>query len=246
MRDKTEDQIRKGLKLLAEDVQAPEGEAGGHAGTWFLPRLSPRLGAVLAGAAICATVGALAATGTFSGGHTAAAKGPGRGPVRSGGPMIPAVPVIPPVRIVAHRAADETLISLHVRIHSYTAHDNIQFQVVHSDPTGGDSVVYTKQVTTGDNYSSCPSGSTGAAGPTGSSDPTGASGPTGAPNRRWACYSTGSEWSGTLVPSDWNGGCQTSGKYWIAVGTFHSETFMCDAVGPTGASGPTGAAGSAR
>ena len=100
------------------------------------------------------------------------------------------------------------------------------------------SVVYTKRVTTGDNASSCPSGQSG---PTGATGPTGASGPSG----RWACFSTGSTWTGTLVPSDWNGGCQSSGEYWIAVGTFHSETFMCDvaAAGPTGGSGPTGRAG---
>ncbi len=226
MSDKTEDQIRKGLKLLAEDVQAPEGEAGRHARTWLLPRVSPRLGAALAGAAICATVGALAATGTFSGGHKAAAEDK----TRVGGVMIPA---ILPVWVVVNRASDGTLSSVDVRVHSDTAHASIQLRVVHSDPTGGDSVVYTRQISTGASASSCPSGATGTTGPSGASGPTGSN-----------CFNTGSSWSGTLVPSDWNGGCQSSGDYWISANGFQSETFTCDAAdaGSTGKSGPTGAA----
>jgi hypothetical protein len=237
MSDKTEDQIRKGLKLLAEDVQAPEGDG---ARRWFLPRISLRLGVVLAGAAICATVGALAATGAFSGGHKALSATGGTGSpgakdrLRTGGPMIPAVPFIPPVWIVVNRA-NGTLSSVHVRFHSYSAHDSIQLRVVHSDPAGGHTVVYTTQVSTGDDVSSCPGGPTGT-GPTGPSGPTGASGP------RPYCFNMGSTWSGTLVPSDWNGGCQNSGDYRVRAGVFQSETFTCDGatVGPTGAPGPTG------
>ena len=157
--DRTEDQIREGLKLLAEDVQVPEGDAGGRARTWFLPRISPRLGAALAGAAICATVGVLAATGTFSGSHTAAAKG-NRHLTRIAGPMIPAgaLVAIPELWITVNRASDGTLTSVDVRVHSYSANDSIQLKVIHSTPTGGDAVVYTTQVSTGASASSCPSG----------------------------------------------------------------------------------------
>ncbi len=235
MSDKTEDQIREGLKLLAEDVQPPEGEAER---TWSLPRITPRLGAALAGVAVIATVGALAATGTFSGSRTGAAgshhrHGPGP---HVGGVMIP---YMPPLWITPNRASDGTLSSVDVRVHSFSANDSVELKVIHSTPGTGDSVVYTKQVSTGANSSSCANGATGASGPTGQTGPTGASGP------RQFCFNMGSTWSGTLVPSDWNGGCQPSGDYWISTADATSVKFTCSApqAGPTGKSGPTGAAG---
>ena len=82
MSDETEDQIRKGLKLLAEDVQAPEGEAGGSRADVAPAENLAAARRCARGCGFCATVGALAATGTFSGGHEAAAKVAYRGDQR--------------------------------------------------------------------------------------------------------------------------------------------------------------------
>jgi hypothetical protein len=225
MSDKTEDQIREGLKLLAEDVQPPEGEAARRPRAWFLPRVTPRLGVALAGAAVCAAVGALAATGAFDGGHRAAAAPKAKLRIR-GGMMIP---YFPPLWVNVNRGSDGTLQSVDVRVHSYSANDTVELKVVHSTPGGGDTVVYTTQVTTGTSASSCPTG------------PTGHSGPTGRTGPIVECGNLGSSWTGTLVPSDWTGGCDSSGDYWISSGTVKSQTFTCDAsqAGPTGQVGPT-------
>lgn len=67
------------------------------------------------------------------------------------------------------------------------------------------------------------------------------------PPARWGAVS---EWSGTLSPSDWDGGCQDA-AYWLAIREpnpgggiteIQPPPFNCQrlAVGPTGQVGPTG------
>ena len=153
------------------------------------------------------------------------------------------MPFIPPVRVTVERAGDGTLSSVDVRVHSYTAHDSIQLRVVHSTPTGGDSVVYTTQVSTGASDVVVPERRrSGATGPTG-----GRLVATGASGRVRYCFNMGSTWSGTLVPSDWNGGCQsqrgTTGCSARRLPQRRRSRATPSDAGPTGESGPTGAAG---
>ena len=140
-----------------------------------------------------------------------------------------------PVAADVNRSSDGTLSSVDVVLRLYSAPGPVELRLVHSTPSG-DVVVYSTYVSTTPPTLGCASGPTGQSGPTGADGPTGASG-------RAVCYGMQrSGWSGTLVPSDWTGGCQSSGVYWVSVGSLRSTEFTCDAppVGPTGQSGPTG------
>jgi hypothetical protein len=232
MSDKTEDQIREGLKLLAEDVQAPEGEVGRRALTRRLPRISPRLGVAFAGVAICAALAGLAAAGTFDG------AGPGR--ANYGDDVMCCNTV--GGSVTANRGSDGTLISVHVGIRSLTSKFPFKLDVVHSTPGGGKDVVYATQISGNPVTWLCATDSTGHIGPTGADGPIGWKGPHGTIHE---CTDGTSRWSGTLVPSDWRGGCQSSGEYSVVVGdNLMYTSFTCDAttgrVGPSGQEGPTG------
>lgn len=235
MSDKTEDQIREGLKLLAEDVQPPEGDVGRQADMRRRPRISPRLGAAFAAGAVCAALAALAAAGVFDFTRSAAPNGP----VQGGGSV--AVGAIGGA-VTADRGSDGTLNSVHVGIRSLTSRFPLKLDVVHSTPGGGKDVVYTTQVSGNPVTWLCATDSTGHIGPTGADGPIGWKGPHGPIHE---CTDGTSRWSGTLAPSDWRGGCQSSGEYWVVAGgvPIYGE-FTCDAVrarpGPSGQEGPTG------
>lgn len=236
MSDKTEDQIREGLKLLAEDVQPPEGESGRRAWTRRAPWVSPRLGVALAALAICAALAGLVASGALDGGGG----GPNGALDYSGGGDVSDVPPVGG-RVVVDRASDGTANLVHVGLRSFLADPGIQLEVVHSTSDGGKDVVYTTQVLMNPVTWLCATDSTGHIGPTGASGPIGWSGPHGPIHDCHAGY----KWGGTLVPSDWRGGCQRSGEYSVVAGgvTLY-KPFTCDAadepVGPSGQSGPTG------
>ena len=226
MSDKTEDQIREGLKLLAEDVQSPEGEVGRRAHAWRLPGITPRLAAALAGAVICAALVTLSAAGTFDGG-------------RSYGDI--AVGTVGGA-VTVERSSDGTLNLVHVRLRAFPANPDIQLEVVHSTPTGGQDVVYTTQISMNPVTWLCATDSTGAIGPTGEHSPIGWTGPHGPIHECHAAY----KWAGTLAPSDWRGGCQSTGEYSVvAAGVPIYRSFACvasdpGAVGPSGQEGPAG------
>lgn len=227
MSDRTEDQIREGLKLLAEDVQAPESDGGRSARMRRAPRVSLRLGVALAVMAICAALAGLAAAGAWNGSRSEMPDSQvGVGGSNTGGVAVGIVGGW----VTAERGSDGTVKSVHVRLRSFADGPGLQLQVVHATPTGEKDVVYSTQISMNPVTWECATDSTGHIGPTGASGPIGWSGPHGPIHECHAGY----KWASTLVPSDWRGGCQSSGTYSVVaggVGIYRS--FTCDA-GQTG------------
>ena len=152
---------------------------------------------VFAGAALCAAVVAVTATGTFEGGAKQAA----RQPVTVAGGDLPHAPMV-----VNPTFSAGTLSSVTVTVNPDIANASVRVQVLHSDATtyadaytaesaGTDQVVFQEQ---------------------GSATNTSTVGAAGA-----------STWSGTLSPSDWSGGCQSGlyriAVVWVGPGTLFAN-----------------------
>jgi hypothetical protein len=180
---------------------------GRRLGIWShrsLPSKSPRLVAVLAGAAICTATAALAATGTFSGGGTrdVQAARHTRGSTQTVGHSGPADAPYDALSVALTRSGG-TLRSLAVTVNPNIDNATVQVEVLHGAAsttpgvaTGTIDVVYQNQVST-----TAPS--------------------TASPGAL-------STWSGTLSPSDWKGGCQ-SGLYEILAVSVGPGTSLADA-----------------
>jgi hypothetical protein len=196
----TDDDVQL-LREFRTDVPVADAEARrrvyayaiGEAGrlsirrSWFgRQHRSKRRIAVFAGATLCAAVVAVAVTGTFGGGGKQAA----RQPVTVVGGDIPQAPML-----VNPTFSAGTLSSVTVTVNPDIADASVRVQVLHSDAT-----------TYANAYAAESAGSDQVVfqeqGPATNTSTAGAAG--------------ASTWSGTLSPSDWNGGCQ-SGLYRIAV-----------------------------
>ena len=164
-------------------------------------------------AALCAAFAALVLTGVFGGGKGPHRTALGPSPLTNQPTQFGAGPGAS-VFISPNRSEDGTLTSLDVTVNPDFADAGVEIEVLHS--TGGaKETVYKTQIVAG-TIPSCGSG------PTGQIGPTGAYGPTG-------CHATGaSTWSGTLVPTDWSGGCQ-AGTYWISAVAVPAGTSLSEA-----------------
>lgn len=219
-----EDQIRAGLRLVADEVQ-PSAHARGRLGG-----RSTRLGAAFAAASICSAATVLALTGSFSSGG-ATSSTPSEGSTGSHGLEAPGNPI----ELTFHRQRG-TLKSLDVTVGSQIANASMEIQVIHFGPT---------QLA----HPAHGVGATGADGPTGGNASAGGTlvyekqvsgtpprpflGPTGGIGGpkipAWAKVTGASIWSGTLYPSDWEGGCE-AGRYWIHVVAVGPGTSLSDAL----------------